>query len=323
MGNKETVFQISQIGVEATAGTPVAATRKLAATSIIPGPRLEADVFRAQGFKFPSFVTPNKEWSEFSIEGKLTYNEIVYLLSSLLSAPSPSQQGETAAYKWTFVSDTYGSDAGKTLTIEHGDGDNAWKIAGARVAGLTFTFNRSEVSVSGMGYGEAQDNTCTLTPDLTSMTALPVLPSHLSFKMADTQAGLAGATAMTRGFSMTMELSNKIGLAWPVGQDPVAVELVPTLRYTLRVATDATGMGLMTAMRAGTTKWFRVLAEGATIEDSYKNTFQLDFPAQIMGVSDPSDEEGIYVMEFEMSGVHDATWDKAFEITLINSLSTL
>ena len=71
-------------------GTPVAANRKLLACSIVPKIRTEADAFRAMGNKYPSFVTINKEWSEHSIEGRPTYNEILYLLSSLLSQPTPA-----------------------------------------------------------------------------------------------------------------------------------------------------------------------------------------------------------------------------------------
>lgn len=323
MSEKASVFQTVQIGVEDTIGTPVAATLKLAATSINCGPRLEADAFRPLGVKYPSFVTPNKEWSEFSIDGKITYNEICYLLASLISEPTPVQQGATAAYKWTFTSDTDGEDAGIGLTIERGDANNAWEIPGGRVSGLTLTFNRNECSIAGSGFGEKIDTDAELTAGLSPLEAVPVLPTQLSFKMADTQAGLDGASAMTRGFSLVWELTNKAGLAWPVGQDPVSVELVPNLRARLRVATDATGLGLIANMRAGTTKWFRVKATGAEIADPYYYDFQLDFPAQILNPSDPSDEEGIDVIEYEMAGVHDATWGKSFQIDIINKLTEL
>ncbi len=82
-----------QIGVETTAGTPVAANKKLLSISIIPGARPEAEAFRARGNKYASFVTLNKEWAEAKLEGKMTYNEILYLLISLLSQPTPVQQG--------------------------------------------------------------------------------------------------------------------------------------------------------------------------------------------------------------------------------------
>lgn len=323
MGEKATIFQGVQVGIESVIGTPVAANKKLLATSIIPGAKVEADAFRAMGNKYASFVTLNKEWSESKIEGKLTYNEILYLLASLLSEPTPVQQGVTAAYKWTFSSATSAEDAGKTLTVEQGDANSAWRAAGVRVSGLEFTFNRNEVSVNGAAIGEALETGITLTSTPTSMAARPVLPGHVSFYMANSQANLASATAMTRGFSLTWSLTDKIGLAWPVGQDPVTVESAPNLEAKLKVATDTVGIGLVADMRAGTTKWFRVKAEGATIASTYKYTFQLDFPAQIKDMADFNDEDGLYLVEFGLAGIHDATWGKSFQIDVTTDVDEL
>lgn len=323
MGEKETVFQSLQIGLETVPGTPVAANKKLMAASLTPQPRMEADAFRAAGNKYASFVTLNKEWSEIGIEGKVSYNEIVYLLSSLLSAPTPTQQASTTAYKWTFLSNLSSADAAKYMTVEQGDADTAWRVAGARCSGLTFTFNRSEVSMSGSMFGEKLETGITLTATPTAITAVPILPGQLSFKMADTQAGLAAATAMTRGFSMTFGLTDKAALAWPVGQDPISVEGVPTLESTLRVATNSEGIGLVTTMRNGATKWFRIKATGNLIQTTYYYDLQIDFPAQIREVSDPGDENGIYAVTYGLTGVYDPTWAKAFQIDVINTLTAL
>lgn len=323
MGEKATIFQGIQIGIESTPGTAVAANKKLLSMGITPQPRTEADTFRAMGNKYPSFVALNKEWSELSIDGKLTYNEILYALASLLSQPTPVQQGVTTAYKWTFGSNLSSEDAGKTLTIEQGDGNNAWRVAGARVSGLTFTFNRGEVGVKGSGFSKALETGITLTAAPTSLTPKQVLPTHLTFRMADTQAGLAGASAMTRGFSMEFSLTDKIGLAWPVGQDPVTVETEPKLSGKIKLATDAVGMGLIATMRSGATKWFRIKGTGALIASTYYYDFQLDFPAQIEALGDLGDEGGIYAMEYGLALVYDPTWGKAFQIDIITDTSTL
>jgi hypothetical protein len=323
MGEKASIFQGVQVGVEATAGTPIAAGKKLLAVSVVPQSRTEADKFRALGNKYASFVTLNKEWSELAINGKLTYNEILYLLSSLLSVPTPVQQGATAAYKWTFVSNTSAEDAGKTLTIEQGDANSAWRVAGGRVTGLTMTFNRTEGAIQGSGIGEALETGITLTATPTSLVPKPILPAQMSFKMADTQAGLAGASALTRGFSMEFSLTDKVGLAWPVGQDPVTVETEPNIQAKLKLATDTVGMGLIATMRSGATKWFRIKATGALIASTYYYDFQLDFPAQIEAPGDMSDQEGIYALEFGLVPLHDATWGKSFQIDIIADVTTL
>jgi len=323
MGEKASIFQGVQVGVESIPGTAVAANKKLLAVSMVPNPRTEADTFKAQGNKYASFVTLNKEWAEANISGKLTYNEILYLLSSLLSLPTPVQQGATAAYLWTFVSSTSGEDTGKTLTIEQGDANSAWRSAGMRVSGLEFTFNRNEVSVSGNALGKAIETGITLTAAPTSLTPIPVLPAHLSFYLADTQAGLAGATALTRGFSLTWALNGKIAHAWPVGQNPVTVESAPTAEAKLKLATDTAGMGLITTMRAGSTKWIRVKGVGPLIASTYYQTFQIDFPAQIKDVADFADEDNLYLVEYSLEMVHDATWGKSFQIVVTTDVTTL
>lgn len=323
MGEKASIFQGVQIGIESVAGTAVAANKKLLSVSLVPGARVEADAFRALGNKYSSFVTLNKEWSEASISGKLTYNEVLYLLASLLSMPVPVQQGATTAYKWPFASATSAEDAGKTLTVEQGDANSAWRSAGMRVSGLEFTFNRNEVSISGSAIGKQLETGIVLTASSTSLTPKSVLPAQVKFYMADTQAELAGATAITRGFSLVWSLTNKVGQAWPVGQDPITVESVPTAEAKLKLATDTVGLGLIATMRAGTTKWLRVKAEGETIESTYKQTFQLDFPVQIKDVADFADEDNLYLVEYGLAVIHDAIWGKAFQIDVTTNVQTL
>jgi hypothetical protein len=323
MSEKSTIFQGVQIGIETTPGEAVGADLKLLATSLIPAVKTKNDIFRAMGNKYPSFAVIQKEWTEAKIEGRLTYNEILYLLSSLLSEPTPVQQGVTTAYKWSFVSATSAEDAGKTLTVEQGDANTAWRAAGVRVSGLSFTFNREEVSVSGTAIGLPLVTGITLTAGPTSLTPKPVLATHLKLYMANSQAGLESATAMERGFSLDWGLEDKINLAWPLGQDPVTIETEPKLEAKLKLATDSVGLGLITTMRAGATKWFRIKAEGETIESTYKYLFQIDFPGQISEVGEFGDEDGLYLVEYTLAGIHDSAWGKSFQIDVVAPVQTL
>lgn len=324
MAEKATIFQTIQIGVEATPGTAVPANRKLTSVSMVPQVGLESDKFRAMGNKYPSFTTPNKEWSTIDIDGKPTYNEIVYLLASLLHYTAPTQQGSTAAYKWAFGSNTNAADVGKTFTIEQGDASSAWRVSGVQVSSLTLNFSRNGITVSGAGIGEALETEgVTMTANPTSLAPVPMLPAQMKFYAADTQAGLSSAIALTRSFSLDWSLTDKFGLAWPVGQDPVTVEGEPRCSGKLTLATDTYGMGFIANMRNATTKWFRVKLEGGVIASTYKHTFQLDFPAQVDAVGKMTDKDSVYVAEFGLLPIHDATWGKAMAIEVITNLSTL
>ena len=236
---------------------------------------------------------------------------------------APAQQGATAAYKWTFVSNTSAADVGKTFTIEQGDADRAWRVAGARVSGLTFDFGRNEIRVSGNGVGKQLETGITLTSTPTALSPVPILPTMLKFYMADTQAALAGATALTNSFSMQWSLTDKFGLAWPVGQDAVAVEGEPNASGKIVLATDTAGLGLIATLRAASTKWFRIEATGGLIATPYYQKLTIDFPAQIEAVGDPSDTDNVYTMEFGLKPIHDATWAKSVNIEVITNLSTL
>ena len=323
MSEKATVFQSVQIGVEATPGTAVAANKKLKSVSIIPQPRAEGDPFRALGDKYASFVSLNKEYAAFSIEGKPTYTELPYLLSALLHYSAPTQQGETTAYKWTFTSNTSAEDSGKTFTIEQGDVNNAWRVEGGKIAGLTFDFNRNEVKVSGDGIATKFNENVTITSNPTALNPVPVLPTHVKLYMADTLAGLTGATAMTRAFSISYSLTNKFVLAWPLGQDPVAVEGAPNADSKIRMATNADGMAIFSALRTSKTKWFSIVAEGETIKTPYKHKLSITFPAQVSGLGDFADHENVYTIEAGLTPIHDATWGKSVEIELITDLKQL
>lgn len=323
MTEKATIFQNVQAGLETVHGTPVDADLKLLALSFDFQPKGESTPFRANGNKYASFHTLNKEWSEFALSGKLTYNEILYPLASLLGTPTPVQQASTAAYLWTFGSNTSAPDDGPSMTIEQGDGTTAWRAAGVQVAGLNFTFNRNEASLSGSAIGEPMETGITLTASPTALTPLPILPGHLKFYMADTRAGLAGATALTRGYAMTFGDTDKYGLSWPVGQDPFGIEREPKLSGSLRLASDIVGMGLIATMRANSTKWFRIKAIGPLIASTYYQTFQLDFPAQITDPGGFGDEDGAHVFTYNLGGLHDATWGKSFEIAVTTDVTTL
>ncbi len=90
--------QVSQIGVETTPGVAVAATRRLVSMGLPLSPAREIQEFRPPGFKFTTGHVETRQWSEGSIgDGSgLSYNEVQYPLSSLLSKVTPVQLGTTA-----------------------------------------------------------------------------------------------------------------------------------------------------------------------------------------------------------------------------------
>lgn len=157
MVERATIYQIVQIGKETTAGTAVAATKKLTATSIDPAIKTEISTFRGVGSKFTTIAALGKEWSESGIEGQAAYNDLSYLLAGIIQNATPVQQGATTAYKTTYTISNSAPDSVATYSVERGysgPGGRAHKFAYGQVTELGLDFSRDEVTVSGSMLGQ-------------------------------------------------------------------------------------------------------------------------------------------------------------------------
>lgn len=320
---KASIFQGAQIGVETTPGVAAPANKKLMTVSVNTGYRGESKTVRPSGYKYATASYPLKEWGGFSINGDMTYNELVYILAGLLDHSAPTQQGATPAYKWTFDSLTSEGDDTKSFTIEQGDENSAWRLVGARYTGVTLNFSRTGATIQGDGIGTEFEEGITLTPNPTELDPIMVLPTQLKLYAADTMTGLNSAQALTRSFSFEWSVTNKLGLAWPIGTAPFAIESEPTNTAKIRLATDTYGMSYINDLRDAKTKWFKLVAIGPTISGVEKHKLTLTFPAKVEGVGDFTDMDNVFVVDYSLKPIHDADWGKSLEIEIISDVSAL
>lgn len=325
MAENPTIFQLVQLGVEVTPGTLVAATKRMTSLEITPSIKPEVKLYRPSGYRFPTVAALSKEWTEAPIQGPVTYTEIIYLLNSLIKAVTPTGAG--ADKTWVFAPTSNASDTRKTYSIESGSADRARRFGYGLVSGLQLTFNRNECTLQGTMLGKAVADNFTLTA-LTSaneVALVPVLPTQGTLKLADTQAGLAGATAAARVFSMTWGMQNMSGPVWPINATSTfaaMTDLVPTCEGTIKMAVNAEGMALLTNLRAGSTKFARLTYTGDTV-GAGDYTLQIDVAMKISNVKPFSDEEGVFAVEWDYTMTHDSTWGKGTEVTVVNALGTL
>lgn len=326
MPERSVLFEGVQIGKETTFGTSVAANKKLLATSFEVGPEVDISVFKPDGYKYNTIASLNTEWTEGSISGQMSYTDLVYLLSSLISADTPTTVGTTGS-EWVFTSDSDGPDAPVSFTIEQGSSVRAHKFTGALVTGLTLSFSNDGCEVDGTIMGRALTDGITLTVTPTEIALEPVMRTQVSLKLADTAAGLAGATALTRGFAVDWSLTDRYAPVLALNQltdFDAYIESEPSGEVTLLLEADAIGMALLTPMRAGATKFMRIQATGPVI-GAGPATYSLiiDSALKVTDASEFQDEEDIVAMEWTMQFAHDSTFGKAFSVAVINALTAL
>lgn len=346
MPERSSVAQVSQIGLEATPGTAVAATRRLGSLSITPSMQIEAEPFRPEGLKFATLVVLNREWTEVDVEGTPTYEEVIIPLSGAVDAATVSQVMDaatpTTAYEWSFTPESGVADDPKTFTLERGQAG----VQSERFSHLLFTsfgieVSRSEVSLSCSGLAKSVEKNVTMTAGLsTPATLTPITPGQFSVYMADTQAALSltgnsdPAKRLGRVISTSPSIEDRYNPAWFVNSSEASfttwVENPDGAGggFPLTVEADAAGMAHLDTLRAGTTKFIRLEALGPVIYNAgtqmnLRYMFRWDMAVKVNGADTWGDEDGIYAIPWTFSPVHDATWGKSQQITVRNKVATL
>jgi hypothetical protein len=148
---RASVFEVSQLGAETTPGTAVPALKRLLCTTLRLDPNIPVEPYRPMGYKAPTAATHGKESCGGSLEGRACFNDLCYLMSSVLCAPVISTPGgATSTRRWTFKPKVSSPDTVQTYTFERGNAlSGAERATFGRVNGLSLRFNETEAAVTG------------------------------------------------------------------------------------------------------------------------------------------------------------------------------
>jgi hypothetical protein len=325
MPERTSITQVQQVGVEVTPGTAVAATRRLQSVSISISPNPETSQFRPKGTKFPTVSVLNREWSTLSIEGQPTYNEMAYLWSSVLNTAAPTGP-VTGAYTWSFQVGNSTADTPKTYTVEEGSSVRAHRVAHAIVDALTIEFSRESISLSGGGFAQALQDGVALSGGTTTTSLVPMLPGQVCVYKDTTSAGL-GTTLLLRVLSGSVNVSGRWGPLWTVNctlnSFATYVELEPTVELKIMVEADAQGMAMLDDLRTGAGRFYQVAITGGIIGGAIPYSQKVNLFGIPSEIGEYADEQGVYAIEFTIKSHYDATWTKALEVLLVNTLAAL
>ncbi len=328
MAERTTVLQTCQFGAETTPGTAVATNRRMPSISLTSS--IEGDTVKipASGLKFPVGYVPGKEWSSAKLSGQPTYDELLYLLVSLMSYAAGVQQAATTAYKWTTDLASATEDTIKTWTVETGSAVRAHKFAYGLVTDLTLKGDRSKIDLSGTMIGQRITDGITLTASPTVIDQVPIMPGEVSIYADTTSAGLGG-TKLSRVLSWELAIKGRYGPLWVVDAAQASwathVELPVDVSLKLLVEADSTGMGFLTTLRNRSKTFLRLGATSPTLAGTaIPYALQFDMCGEITGApKEFKDTDGVYAAEFTFGAVHDATWGKALTSFLMNKRATL
>lgn len=326
MSERASIHQSVQIGYENTEGQAVAATRRLASVSIEMSPKAEVQQFKAGGSKHLTTTAKGKEWSEGSISGVPTYNEILALLPSNYGAGHTTDLGG-GAFQHELRSETFSADTTPTMTVEMGSDIRAHRATGVRVTDLTLAWNRPAGSqeISGTVRGKALTDGVAMSTGTEALNLIPITAEHVTLYLDSSQAAL-GTTALNRAFSVELAHTGRFAPVWALkgSEDSYVanVETDPTLQVSVTLEADAQGMSLLTALRNGTTKWLRIEAVGPVLGSTH-HMFRFDAPCRVSEVQDFSDQDGVYAIGFTLTPIYDEAFDGSHKITVVTDIQSI
>lgn len=265
MAERTYVVQKTQIGVEATPGTSVAATKRMQTVSIDTEPQVTVQDFRPLGSKYMALAVEQREWVQAPIKGYPSYGDLVYLLSSIINTPVISQVLDgsfaTAAYKWVFDSSNVAEDNPKTFTVEQGSPVRAQRYSYGILRELSLKFSRQTVDLTGMLLAQRLQDNVALTGGVVDIPLVPLMASGFDVYIDPTFAAL-GTTKLGRLFDGHFVLNNRFGPIWTVDSSQASwaahVELPPTVTFVMIVEADANGMAYLNTLRNGQTVFCRI-----------------------------------------------------------------
>lgn len=326
------VNQGIQIGKETTPGTAVAANKLLRSLSFNLSPRQESNQYRAHGFKINTASQVHRFWSEGPIDGPLDFNEIVYVLSTILGAATiTTPAGGTLSRQWLFTPKAQGDDASISLTVEKGDSVAAQQIANVMATDLSFDFANNDLTVGGTAIGREGVST-TLTASPTAVSSDQVIGSargvdvFIADSLGVNNATLY-ATKLTDAIHESFGIGKKQGprfvhnTTYPSFKD--VIEMAPDMSASFATEHNAQSRALYDAISSNPVKFLGFRCTGPVIEASISYLFEIVFACNITGAEE-ADEDGVYAYNYTAAPRYDPSLgNAAFQVRVINKVTAL
>ena len=149
----------TRIARESTYGTTPGSPTwvRLEGFGVVPTATVETDPFAPPGQLIPSIVLVNDDFSEGSMEGRVDFNGLAYVLSGLMGQPTiTSLGGAPAAYQWDWSWDGRRPLRPVSYTLHNGFADSADVVTGMIFNTLEVSGGRADgFDVSGDIFGKA------------------------------------------------------------------------------------------------------------------------------------------------------------------------
>jgi hypothetical protein len=165
---RTTVTQGVKLAVEAIPGTAASTGfKELTSLGMTPTIAPTVTAYKPMGQKYTTLTTLNRENSTWAMDGRPTFTEIVYALSSVLTEAEITAAGATTSAAsgarvmgadgthWFFKPSAQDADSPVSFTVYKGSIAAAERSTFWRMGDFTLTYNRNDTTITGNAMGRA------------------------------------------------------------------------------------------------------------------------------------------------------------------------
>lgn len=323
---------VSQLGVETTPGTAVAANKILPDIDFNLSPKYVNDTHRAQGSRVPTAFARNKMWAAGDFGGKLDYNTINYVLDGLFPAAAPSQIGSIQAYTRNYTPGVFSADSTrKTFTVQKGDATAADQFPFVQLQSFSLEASQDSFDIKGNAVAQYPTLNGSLTSSPTTVAQRPVQRGDINLYMDTSFAGIGG-TQLTKAMREMFDLGEKFVEAWfhnrSAGSFTDVVEKAYEAKFEFTIAHDSTSRTLLAAMASNPVKYMRWEAQGALLgtvtATNYYELIQFDMALVFDSVEELKNSDGEpYAYKYSCKTINDSTLGGHMKVKTICGLAAI
>jgi len=272
---QSSAIQGTQIGVETTRGTEVDANRIIDAWTVkLPPGKADSRGNMPGGRKYESkgARSIDREWNEWGVESKhMDYNSIIYILSSVYGAITPTANGSSATAKnWSKTPAVASESDPKTYTIEQGNSSRARLVTYGLLNKFSYKVDRKEASCSASGFSTRITDGITMTSSPVRIADIPMSASHWTMYI-DTTSGAMGTTPIDGFINFEYNFDGVFNPVWFVKRATPSisghVDLAPKTGGKILFEANAGGMGYLDSFRDVDALYVRMEAQGLVIDN--------------------------------------------------------
>jgi len=315
MAERTLLTERVQLGFEENPGVAGVVNSRLLSASIDFGPDGDIDVFRPMGSKYPALSIVGREWSSGSLEGKPTYDEMLYWLCLCLGTPVSSdlEMGATTAREHIWHLDSLTANDPMTATVERGGEVRAHRSLYTYLNAIGLDYSRAAIDLSGDVMAAAIEDGISLTDSgIDELPLIPVLPKDTDIYVDPTLAAI-GTSKLLRAVGANWKLGSRFQQLWPINTDfpsfATVYEGEPDTEVGLSLEADATGMAVLDQLRTGDTTYVRIESNGPEIESGHNYRLTCDFACKVKDMPAFGDEDDLMTMDWALGMFHDGAWE--------------